>query len=71
VGRVRYFDKKVGKTATATGFMVSHELMMTNHHVLPVTDLASFERLVDDATIEFEYEYDTDGKRVRTPGLRS
>jgi endonuclease G len=63
VGRVRYFDKRVGKTASATGFMVSPDLMMTNHHVFPVANLADFERLVDDPTIEFGYEYDLDGRR--------
>src|SRR5262245_11131575 len=56
VGRVRYFDKRVGKTASATGFMVSPELMMTNHHVFPVANLAEFERLIDDPTLEFGYE---------------
>ena len=32
--------------------------MMTNHHVLPVSDAAEFAALADDATIEFGYEYD-------------
>jgi endonuclease G len=40
VGRVRYYDKNAGKTALATGFLVSSDLMLTNHHVFPVSDLA-------------------------------
>ena len=36
VGRLRYFDKAEGKVATATGFLISESLMMTNHHVFPV-----------------------------------
>ena len=62
VGRIRYFDKKDRRTAFATGFMVSPELMMTNHHVFPVSDVAEFAALADDATIEFGYEYDLQGR---------
>ncbi|MBG6076889.1 DNA/RNA non-specific endonuclease [Polaromonas sp. CG_9.11] len=62
VGRIRYFDKKDRRTAYATGFMVSPELMMTNHHVFPVSDVAEFAALADDAAIEFGYEYDAFGK---------
>jgi endonuclease G len=61
VGRVKYFDKREGKTATATGFMISPTLLMTNHHVFPVADLPSFQTLVEDPTIEFGYEFDLDG----------
>jgi endonuclease G len=64
VGRLRYYDKREGKTASATGFMVSPDLMMTNHHVFPVADLAGFMGLVEDPTIEFGYEYDLDGRRI-------
>ena len=62
VGRIRYFDKKDRRIAFATGFMVSPELMMTNHHVFPVSDVAEFAALADDATIEFGYEYDLQGR---------
>lgn len=62
VGRIRYFDKRIQKTAYATGFMVSPDLMMTNHHVFPVADPASFSQLTDDATLEFNYELDVNGK---------
>lgn len=62
VGRTRYFDKKDRRTAFATGFMVSPELMMTNHHVVPVSDAAEFAALADDAATEFGYEYDLFGK---------
>jgi endonuclease G len=62
VGRIRYFDKREHKTAFATGFMVSPEIMMTNHHVFPVDDVAGFVAMADDATIEFNYEFDVSGK---------
>ena len=62
VGRIRYFDKRDRRTAFATGFMVSPELMMTNHHVFPVSNAAEFAALMDEATIEFGYEYDLQGK---------
>jgi endonuclease G len=63
VGRIRYFDKREGKTAWATGFMVSPELMLTNHHVFPVADRGEFDALVDDPAIEFGYEFDIDGRQ--------
>ncbi|MCR6476096.1 DNA/RNA non-specific endonuclease [Variovorax sp. ZS18.2.2] len=62
VGRVRYFDKSERKTAYTTGFMVSPELMMTNHHVFPVEDAAGFAALAEDAAIEFDYEFDALGR---------
>lgn len=62
VGRIRYFDKREHRTAFATGFMVSPEIMMTNHHVFPVNDVAGFVAMADDATIEFNYEFDVSGK---------
>lgn len=62
VGRIRYFDKREHKTAFATGFMVSPEIMMTNHHVFPVDDVAGFVAMADDAAIEFNYEFDVNGK---------
>ena len=61
VGLIRYFDKREGKGAVATGFLVSENLLMTNHHVFPVADLADFQKLVQDPTIEFNYEFDIDG----------
>lgn len=66
VGRLRYFDKAIQKTAYATGFMVSPELMMTNHHVFPVADAAGFAEVIDDAMLEFDYELDMDGKPAAT-----
>lgn len=63
VGRIRYFDKREGKTAWATGFMVSPELMLTNHHVFPVANRSEFDALVDDPAIEFGYEFDIDGRQ--------
>jgi len=62
VGRLRYFDTQLQKSAYATGFMVTPELLMTNHHVLPVTDLAGFSALIEDAAVEFGYEFDLDGR---------
>jgi endonuclease G, mitochondrial len=64
VGRIRYLDKREGKWASATGFMVSSDLMMTNHHVFPVSDLAQFSNLIDDPTLQFGDEFDLDGRRA-------
>lgn len=64
VGRIRYFDKNAGKTASATGFLVSPDLMLTNHHVFPVANLASFQVFAEDAVIEFGYEFDIEGRRA-------
>jgi len=66
VGRIRYFDKREHKTAFATGFMISPEIMMTNYHVFPVDDVAGFAAMADDAAIEFNYEFDASGK-LREP----
>jgi len=63
VGLIRYFDRREGKGAVATGFLVSENLVMTNHHVFPVQTLAEFENLVANPTIEFNFEYDLDGNR--------
>lgn len=64
VGRVRYFDKQAGRTASATGFLISPELMLTNHHVFPVANLASFQAFAEDAMIEFGYEFDLEGRHA-------
>ena len=66
VGLIRYFDTREGKPAVATGFMVSPDLMMTNHHVFPVGDVADFHRFFEDASVEFGNEYDVNGS-PRTP----
>lgn len=64
VGLIRYFDRKEGKEAVATGFLVSENLLLTNHHVFPVDSLAEFQAFAKDPTIEFNYEYDVDGNRA-------
>jgi endonuclease G len=64
VGRLRYFDKTEGKVASATGFLISDSLMMTNHHVFPVDDLAGFRNFAEDATIEFNYEFSLEGAKT-------
>jgi len=64
VGLIRYFDRKHGKEALATGFLVSENLLMTNHHVFPVDTLAEFLAFANDPTVEFNYEYDIDGNRA-------
>lgn len=56
VGRIRYFDKTIGKNALATGFLISPDLVITNHHVFQSSD--SFEN----PFIEFDYAYGEDGK---------
>lgn len=63
VGLIRYFDRREGKGAVATGFLVSENLVMTNHHVFPVGTLAEFENFAANPTIEFNFEYDLDGNR--------
>ena len=80
VGRIRFVDQHVGREVLATGFLISEDLMMTNHHVFFPTPtgeaeaaaeaamppLARFDRFVKDASIEFNYERDIDGN-LRTP----
>ncbi|WZB64911.1 trypsin-like peptidase domain-containing protein [Achromobacter xylosoxidans] len=63
VGRIRYLDRTTRRTAYATGFMVTPELMITNHHVFPVSTAAEFAAFAEDAAIEFGYEYDLLGRR--------
>ncbi|MEL6104051.1 MAG: DNA/RNA non-specific endonuclease [Pseudomonadota bacterium] len=41
---------------TGTGFLISHDLLMTNHHVLPTPEHA------DATEIEFEFEADLSGR---------
>lgn len=62
VGRIRFFDRGANKGAVATGFLISEDLVVTNHHVFPVADAAGFEALAKDPTIEFNHEYDMDGR---------
>ena len=56
VGRIKFFDKTEMKPGVATGFLVSPDLVMTNHHVFP--DMDNF----SDTEIEFDYEYDVFGR---------
>lgn len=63
VGRVSYRDRKRGAQALATGFLISESLILTNHHVFPVDDLAGFQAFADNPRIEFNFEYDIDGNR--------
>ncbi|MCG2605891.1 MAG: hypothetical protein KBO60_22800, partial [Achromobacter sp.] len=62
VGRIRYLDRTTRRAAYATGFMVTPELMITNHHVFPVATAAEFAAFADGAVIEFGYEYDVLGR---------
>ena len=55
VGRIRYQDTIALKPVVATGFLISPDLVMTNHHVFP--DINSFK----DPFIEFDYYYDLNG----------
>jgi endonuclease G len=56
VGRIAYFDLLERKPVVATGFLVSKDLVITNHHVF--NDPSQFRN----ATIEFDFEYDVTGK---------
>lgn len=62
VGCIRYFDRQEGKGAVATGFLVSPDLVMTNHHVFPLDSAAALTNAIQDPTIAFNREYDVDGK---------
>ena len=62
VGCIRYFDRQEGKGAVATGFLISPDLVMTNHHVFPVDDAAAFTNAIKDPVMIFNHEYDLDGK---------
>jgi endonuclease G, mitochondrial len=75
VGRIRFVDQHVGREVLATGFLISPDLMITNHHVFFATaakpqpvapdeqpTLALFDRFVKDASVEFNYERDIDGR---------
>jgi len=58
VGRLRYFDTRVGRNATATGFLISPNLVLTNHHVF--SEKTSFKN----ALIDFDYAYGVDGHEL-------
>jgi endonuclease G len=61
IGRIVYVDLVDKKPVVATGFLVSPDLVITNHHVF--SDPKQFR----DPFIEFDYEYDMNGKeRTRT-----
>lgn len=63
VGRLCYHDRREGKTATATGFLISPDLLITNHHVFPAASLDEFNAFVLDPTVEFGFEFDLHGRR--------
>lgn len=63
VGLIRYYDRREGKGAVATGFLVSENVVMTNHHVFPVDSVQEFEAFATNPTIEFNFAYDIDGNR--------
>lgn len=58
IGRLRYFDLRVGRNAMATGFLISPNLVLTNHHVF--SDRSSFR----DPFIDFDYAYGVDGREL-------
>lgn len=58
IGRLRYFDLRVNRNAMATGFLISPDLVLTNHHVF--SDLKSFK----DPLIDFDYAYGMDGREL-------
>lgn len=70
VGLVRYFDKEKQRPVVATGFLIAPGLLLTNHHVFPAVDAAEFVERFDDATVDFDHEYDTTGsERPSVPFL--
>lgn len=62
VGLISYFDKRDRKTYKATGFLVSRDLLVTNHHVFPAENLAEFQSMFEDCVIQFGFEFGLDGK---------
>lgn len=58
VGRLRYFDVRVNRNAMATGFLISPDLVLTNHHVF------SDEKSFRDPLIDFDYAYGVDGREL-------
>lgn len=56
IGRLTYLDVTEGRPAVATGFLISPDLVMTNHHVFG--QINSFQNPL----IEFDYEYDLNGR---------
>ncbi|HZZ75444.1 MAG TPA: trypsin-like peptidase domain-containing protein, partial [Puia sp.] len=58
VGRLRYTDLTSSSMAMATGFLISPDLILTNHHVFQGKDLFK------DALIDFDYAYDAGGQEM-------
>ncbi|WP_181179419.1 DNA/RNA non-specific endonuclease [Methylibium rhizosphaerae] len=62
VGMVSYFDRRDRRIYKATGFLVSPDLLLTNHHVFPAADLADFQGKFEDCVVQFGFEFGLDGK---------
>ena len=58
VGRLRYTDLTSNSLAMATGFLITPDLILTNHHVFQGKDLFK------DALIDFDYAYDAAGQEL-------
>jgi len=58
VGRLRYTDLSSNGMAMATGFLISPDLILTNHHVFQGKELFK------DALIDFDYAYDAGGQEM-------
>lgn len=58
VGRLRFMDVAANSQAMATGFLISPDLILTNHHVFQAAD--SFQG----ALIDFDYAYDVTGQEM-------
>ncbi len=61
VGLIRY--QRNGENVAATGFLISENLLLTNHHVLPVADKEQFRAIIKEPTVEFNFEFDLDRNR--------
>jgi endonuclease G len=66
VGRIGYYDLRQGRPGAATGFLVSHDLVITNHHVFEVPDATELERRFRDPIFELNCEYDVDGRECKS-----
>jgi endonuclease G len=59
VGRIYYIDKTYNKPAAATGFLITPDLVITNHHVL--FDMT----MITNPVIQFNYEFGIDGNEEK------
>jgi len=61
----RFFSNKLKQIPYGTGFLVSRDKLLTNHHILPIKDDGAVnEDLIRDYIAEFNYEQDDLGREI-------